>query len=144
MKKQAKPYPSPESQELTDKLFESAKQWCELDKKGGRGAMIMLTDEKGTHYMFTGNAEANTLCAIDIISARDMEAAGRMVQITFLWASNFVAFDKTIRRLGITDFWDKSEEERQSIVNETPELTVFIERKKRLTKELERYGKESC
>ena len=143
MKKQEKKYQSPESQELTDKLFETAKQWCELDKKGGRGAMILLTDATGTRYMFNGNAEANTRCAIDIISSRDMKDAGRLVQIVFLQASNFVAFDKTIKRLGITDFWDKSEEERQSIVDETPELLVFVKREERLNKELESYGKKS-
>ena len=141
--KQVKKYPKPEEQEAIDKIMDLANQWCELDEQGGRGAMVMLTDDRGTHYMFNGSAEVNTRCAIDIIRACDMKDAGRLVQLTFLQALNFDGFNRAIERLGIADYWGMSEEERQRITVDKPELMAFVRREKRIIDEFESYGKKS-
>ena len=143
MSEQAKKYPKPEEQEAIDKIMDLANQWCELDEQGGRGAMVMLTDDRGTHYMFNGSAEVNTRCAIDIIRACDMKDAGRLVQLTFLQALNFDGFNRAIERLGIADYWSISEEERQRITVDKPELMAFVRREKRIIDEFESYGKKS-
>ena len=77
MSEQVKKYPKPEEQEAIDHIMEMANQWCNMDKNGGRGAMVMLTDERGTHYQFVGNQERNTRAAVDILTADDMKSAGR-------------------------------------------------------------------
>lgn len=143
MSEQEKKYPKPEEQEAIDKIMDLANQWCNMDKNGGRGAMVMLTGDRGTHYMFNGSAEANTRCAIDIIRACDMKDAGRLVQLIFLQALNFDAFNRAIERLGIADYWGMSEEERQRITLDKPELMAFVRREKRIIEELESYGKKS-
>lgn len=79
MSEQEKKYPRPEEQEAIDKIMDLANQWCKMDESGGRGVMVMFTQEEGTHYAFVGNQEMNTRAAIDILTADDMKNAGRAV-----------------------------------------------------------------
>ena len=137
-----KKYPKPEEQEAIDHIMEIANQWCKMDKNGGRGAMVMLTDERGTHYQFVGNQERNTRAAVDILSADDMKSAGRAVQITFLKAMLFIKFDKAQQKAGLNIWNIEDYAERRAAANELPECMEMIEKTRKLNEELKKLWQE--
>lgn len=140
--KQAKKYPKPEEQEAIDKIMDLANQWCELDEQGGRGVMVMFTQEEGTHYAFVGNQERNTRAAIDILSADDMTGAGRAVQIVFLKAMLFIKFDKAQQKAGL-NIWDIEDyAERRAAAIKLPEYMEMVEKTRKLNEELAKIWQE--
>lgn len=142
MSEQVKKYPKPEEQEAIDQIMDLANQWCNIDKNGGRGAMVMLTDERGTHYQFVGNQERNTRAAVDILTADDMTRAGRAVQIVFLKAMLFIKFDKAQQKAGL-NIWDIEDyAERRAAAMKLPEYKEMIEKTRMLNKELEKIWQE--
>lgn len=142
MSEQEKKYPKPEESEIAEKIMELADQWCNMDKDGGRGVMVMLTNERGTHYQFVGNQERNTRAAIDILTADDMKSAGRAVQIVFLKAMLFIKFDKMQEKAGL-NIWEIADyAERRAAANKLPEYMELIEKTRMLNKELEKIWQE--
>lgn len=137
MKKQAKPYPSPESETYKDGVFESAKQWCEADKDKHRGAMVMLTDEKGTHYMFLGAKSLNLKGAYDIMTAKDMKSAGRAVQLTFQHASLYCQIDEEEKAAGIDITKAKSNMERMEMLQKIPHYDEIMQQIEDINKEMD-------
>lgn len=138
MSEQEKKYPKPEEQEAIDQIMDLANQWCNMDKDGGRGVMVMFTQEEGTHYASVGNQESNTRAAIDILTADDMENAGRAVQIAFLKAMLFVKFDKAQERAGLNVWEIKDKRELKEAIDKLPEYWEMIEKTAKLDEELEK------
>lgn len=136
--KQEKKYPKPEEVEAKDKIMYLANQWCKMDENGDRGAMIMLSDRGGTHYMFIGKEEMNTRAAIDILTSEDMNHAGRAVQIAFLKAMLFVKFDKAQERAGLNVWEIKDKRELKEAIDKLPEYWEIIEKTAKLDEELEK------
>ena len=134
--KQEKKYPKPEEQEAIDHIMEMANQWCNMDKNGGRGAMVMLTDERGTHYQFVGNQERNTRAAVDILTADDMKSAGRAVQIAFMKAMLFIKFDKAQQKAGLNIWEIEDYAERRAAAIKLPEYMEMVEKTRKLNEEL--------
>lgn len=126
MKKQAKPYPSPEDETYREGVFEFAKQWCDNDTNHKRGAMVMLTDEGGTHYMYVGNKDANIKGVYDLMTSTDFEKAGRAVQITFEIASCIVNIDKKAQEAGIDPTKAKNFMEREQMFQQVPEYSEIM------------------
>ena len=142
MSEQVKKYPKPEEQEAIDQIMDLANQWCKMDKDGGRGAMVMLTDERGTHYQFVGNQERNTRAAVDILTADNMKCAGRAVQIAFLKAMLFIKFDKAQEKAGL-NIWEIVDcAERRAAANKLPECMEMIEKTRKLNEELKKLWQE--
>ena len=136
MKKQAKPYPSPEDETYREGVFEFAKQWCDYDTNHKRGAMVMLTDEEGTHYMYVGNKGANIKGVYDIMTSTDFEKAGRAVQITFEIASCIALIDKAAQEAGIDPTKAKSFVEREAMFQQVPEYSETMAIIHQLNKEM--------
>ena len=142
MSEQEKKYPKPEEQEAIDQIMDLANQWCKMDKNGGRGAMVMLTDERGTHYLFVGNQERNTRAAVDILTADDMKSAGRAVQIAFMKAMLFIKFDKAQEKAGLNIWEIVDYAERRAAAMKLLEYKEMIEKTRMLDKELEKIWQE--
>ena len=136
MKKQAKPYPSPEDETYREGVFEFAKQWCEYDTNHKRGAMVMLTDEAGTQYMYVGNKDANIKGVYDLMTSTDFVKAGRAVQITFEIASCIVRIDNAAQEAGIDPTKAKNFEEREQMFQQVPEYIKTMAIIQQLNKEL--------
>ena len=142
MSEQEKKYPKPEEREAIDEIMDLANQWCNMDKNGGRGAMVMLTDERGTHYQFVGNQERNTRAAVDILTADDMKSAGRAVQIAFMKAMLFIKFDKAQEKAGLNIWEIVDYAERRAAANKLPECMELIEKTRKLNEELKKLWQE--
>lgn len=136
--KQGKKYPKPEEQEAIDHIMDLANQWCKMEENGDRGAMLMLSDRGGAHYMFIGKEEMNTRAAIDILTSEDMVNAGRAVQIAFLKAMLFVKFDKAQEKAGINVWEIKDKRELKEAIDKLPEYWEMIEKTTKLDEELEK------
>lgn len=136
MSEQEKKYPRPEEQEAIDKIMDLANQWCKMDESGGRGVMVMFTQEEGTHYAFVGNQEMNTRAAIDILTADDMPNAGRAVQIAFLKAMLFIKFDKAQQKAGLNIWEIEDYAERRAAAIKLPEYMEMVEKTRKLNEEL--------
>ena len=135
MSEQAKKYPRPEEQEAIDKIMDLANQWCEMES-GERGVMVMLSHNDGTHYVFVGNQEKNTMAAIDILTADDMKNAGRAVQIAFLKAMFFIKFDKAQQKAGLNIWEIEDYAERRAAAIKLPEYMEMVEKTRKLNEEL--------
>lgn len=131
-----KKYQSPMDTQATEAVFEAAKQWCDNDTSSKRGAMVMLTDKKGTHYMFVGAKSLNLKGAYDIMTAKDMKSAGRAVQITFEIASCIAIIDKAAQEAGIDPTKAKNFEEREAMFQQVPEYNETMAIINQLNKEL--------
>lgn len=136
MKKQAKPYPSPEDENYREGVFEFAKQWCDNDTNHKRGAMVMLTDEEGTHYMYVGNKAANLKGFYDLMTSTDFEKAGRAVQITLEIASYIVLIYKAAQEAGIDPTKAKNLMEREQMFQQVPEYSEIMAKIHQLNQEL--------
>lgn len=137
-----KKYQSPLDTQATEAVFEAAKQWCDNDTSSKRGAMVMLTDERGTHYQFVGNQERNTRAAVDILTADDMKSAGRAVQIAFMKAMLFIKFDKAQEKAGLNIWEIVDYAERRAAANKLPECMELIEKTRKLNEELKKLWQE--
>ena len=142
MSEQEKKYPKPEEQEAIDQIMDLANQWCKMDKDGGRGAMVMLTDERGTHYQFVGNQERNTRAAVDILTADNMKSAGRAVQIAFMKAMLFIKFDKAQEKAGLNIWEIVDYAERRAAAIKLPECMEMIEKTRKLNEEMKKLWQE--
>lgn len=136
MKKQEKKYQSPEDETYREGVFEFAKQWCDEDKEQRRGAMVMLTDEGGTHYMYVGNKDANIKGVYDLMTSTDFKKAGRAVQITFEIASFIVNIDKKAQETGIDPTKAKNFMEREQMFQQVPEYSEIMAKIHQLNQEL--------
>lgn len=142
MKKQAKLYPLPEDETYREGVFEFAKQWCEYDTNHKRGAMVMLTDEEGTHYMYVGNKDANIKGVYDLMTSTDFEKAGRAVQITFEIASCIAHIDKAAQEAGIDPTKAKNLMEREAMFQQVPGYSKTMAIIHQLNKELRSIWRE--
>ena len=131
-----KKYQSPMDTQATEAVFEAAKQWCDNDTSSKRGAIVMLTDEKGTHYMYVGNKDANIKGVYDLMTSTDFGKAGRAVQITFEIASFIVHIDKEAKEAGIDPTKAKNFMEREAMFQQVPEYNEMMQLIQRLNEEL--------
>lgn len=136
MKKQEKKYQSPEDETYREGVFEFTKQWCDNDTNHKRGAIVMLTNEEGTHYMYVGNKAANIKAVYDLMTSTDFEKAGRAVQITLEIASYIVLIYKAAQEAGIDLSEAKNNAERQAMYEQVPEYNETMQLIQRLNEEL--------
>lgn len=132
-----KKYQSPMDTQATEAVFEAAKQWCDNDPSSKRGAMVMLTDEKGTHYMFVGAKSLNLKGAYDIMTAKDMKSAGRAVQLTFQHASIYCQIDEEEKAAGIDITKAKSNMERMEMLQKIPHYDEIMQQIEDINKEMD-------
>ena len=142
MKKQEKKYQSPDSETYREGVFEFAKQWCNNDTNHKRGAMVMLTDEEGTHYMYVGNKDANIKGVYDLMTSTDFVKAGRAVQITFEIASCIVRIDNAAQEAGIDPTKAKNFMEREAMFQKVPEYSDLMTIIQQLNEELKAIWQE--
>ena len=142
MKKQEKKYQSPDSETYREGVFEFAKQWCNNDTNHKRGAMVMLTDEEGTHYMYVGNKDANIKGVYDLMTSTDFVKAGRAVQITFEIASCIVRIDNAAQEAGIDPTKAKNFMEREAMFQQVPEYSELMTMIQQLNEELKAIWQE--
>lgn len=121
-----KKYQSPMDTQAAEAVFEAVKQWCDNDTNHKRGAMVMLTDEAGTQYMYLGNKDANIKGVYDLMTSTDFEKAGRAVQITFEIASCIVNIDKKAQEAGIDPTKAKNFMEREQMFQQVPEYSEIM------------------
>ena len=137
-----KKYQSPMDTQATEAVFEAAKQWCDNDTISKRGAMVMLTDKKGTHYMFVGAKSLNLKGAYDIMTAKDMKSAGRAVQLTFQHASLYCQIDEEEKAAGIDITKAKSNMELMEMLQKIPHYDEIMQQIEDINKELEKIWQE--
>ena len=77
-----KKYKSAEEFQSVAEIADKVAQWSNGHEKE-RGAMVMLTDEEGTQFLFFGSKDMNVKCATSLKVCNDFESAGRLVQIVF-------------------------------------------------------------
>lgn len=142
MKKQAKQYPSPEDETYREGVFEFAKQWCDNDTNHKRGAMVMLTDDGGTHYMFIGNKSINLKGAYDLMTAKNMKSAGRTIQLTFQHASLYCEIDRETKAAGIDITKAKSTMERMEMLQKIPRYDEIWQQIGLINEEIEAIWRE--
>lgn len=142
MKKQEKKYQSPEDENYREGVFEFAKQWCNNDTNHKRGAMVMLTDEQGTHYMYVGNKNANIKGVYDLMTSTDFVKAGRAVQITFEIASCIANIDKAAQEAGIDPTKAKNFMEREAMFQQVPGYSEIMTIIQQLNEELKAIWQE--
>ena len=142
MKKQERKYQLPEDENYREGIFEFAKQWCDNDTNHKRGAMVMLTDEEGTHYMYVGNKDANIKGVYDLMTSTDFVKAGRAVQITFEIASCIVRIDNAAQEAGIDPTKAKNFMEREAMFQKVPEYSELMVIIQQLNEELKAIWQE--
>lgn len=140
--KQVKKYPKPEEQETIDKIMDLANQWCNMDKNGGRGAMVMLTDERGTHFLFLGSKDMNIKCATSLKVCNDFESAGRLVQIVFQQAEILKRLNEIAEGAGVYADTAEDVEKNEDKLWNIPEFRTLAIMKNELDKEARKIWQE--
>lgn len=140
--KQAKKYPKPEEREAIDQIMDLANQWCNMDKDGGRGAMVMLTDEEGTHFLFFGSKDMNVKCATSLKVCNDFESAGRLVQIVFQQAEILKRLNEIAEGAGVYADTAEDVEKNEDKLWNIPEFRTLLIMKNELDKEARKIWQE--
>ena len=121
-----KKYKSAEEFQCVAEIAEKVAEWSNGHEKE-RGAMVMLTDEEGTQFLFFGSKDMNVKCATSLKVCNDFESAGRLVQIVFQQAEILKRLNEIAEGAGVyADTAEEVEKNEDKLWNITEYRTLAI------------------
>ena len=136
-----KKYKSAEEFQSVAEIAEKVAQWSNGHEKE-RGAMVMLTDEEGTQFLFFGSKDMNVKCATSLKVCNDFESAGRLVQIVFQQAEILKRLNEIAEGAGVYADTAEDVEKNEDKLWNIPEFRTLVIMKNELDKEARKIWQE--